>query len=471
MEGLPFGPDGRPLAWPLPRSVTWRSDRFQRGLLVGALQEAESHFCCGKGEGERYRIQTGPDAVRIDVDGPDGLRFAKRVLSQWYPPAAASEADQDGRLRGVEADDSPCFPLRAVVLECPEETVSADWAPILEMAASLRFNHVYLLRTGSRCTLDSSRFHDMESDFEFEIVDGTALTRLESDGVVLLRSSEPWTEASRMVGTVRGGAVVLEDPDLKKALVRLIQAADLLWCGPVIPVPEMIRRTADEIHGVILSALDQGSSSGRSPECGTWPEGDIRTTPIDLSAWVDSPLYRLSWRNDDYDFGYLTSAKPLRKTPRFFLFPGAIDPRLDSSIIVVESGRTTSMEIRPFEESGWHAVHILHSIVAPIKTNRMAGRYRIALSDGTSLEQDLACGQEIGSWKAEAAGGGQPLKARTIYSGITRYGARYRITAIRLNLPGGGARPVRLEVEVFAECPGIAIFAVTLEGPPTTELM
>ncbi|GHU79700.1 hypothetical protein AGMMS49992_31970 [Clostridia bacterium] len=128
---------------------------------------------------------------------------------------------------------------------------------------------------------------------------------------------------------------------------------------------------------------------------------------ISLRGAYNAPLFRSSWRANDYDLRYLDSANALQGSVPFRVTEGVADALNDPAMILIGQAEKDADVLIPLN---LHAdrLHLLHAVI-PGQTGweygyqtylgKRIGTYEIRFTDGDSAEVPLIFGQNISLWK------------------------------------------------------------------------
>jgi hypothetical protein len=248
--------------------------------------------------------------------------------------------------------------------------------------------------------------------------------------------------------------------NLKQHLYEYIRNSCILWWSGYKPVktaagsifPDYLERAALQLYPLERDRIDAACP----------PPARRAFKALDIRAFYNAPLYRLSWRLDDYDFSYLDKAVFLHNSEPFCLFQGVCDTRLDSALILVGNGWNRGVSGIP-AKSCVKSLSFLHSYIINKTEMQVVGYYIVHFSDGSSEKLEIEYGRDIVGWKGDTSGSPVAYGANPAISGVTFYGTPFAIHSYKWVNPKPDIPIDRIDALAADDCEdgGIALFGVT----------
>lgn len=456
------GPDRRPCIWPIPEDCLWNGERFdvrgclevwgedvffhEAGILTGALNlVCPDGAMLGGGSSAIRLLRTdradlGEEGYTLDVTGQTAVIKAAGRCGAFYGCQTLLQLvmnSYDTSIHGVNITDRPLNAVRAANAFLPRRKDILRFRKVIDFLANYKFNTVVLPPADQGSDIRIDEIHDILQYMKDRHIQ--ALFKSDAEDGCQSRSMEELEK--RLYGYIRSSYSMWRS--------QYKAAATQAGCA----LPDYLNRTALQLHSVERDRI-RGCSYPSSLKC--------RFKTLDIRNFYNAPLYRLSWRPDDYDFSYLDNAGFLYNSVPFSLFQGVGNLRLDSAFILAGNG--WNREISGISvNSCVKGLSFLHSYIISKADMQVVGYYIVHFSDGSAEKLEIIYGRDIVHWKAEADENMTAYEADAAISGVTFYGTPFAIYSSGWINPKPHVPVDRVDAVAAEGCEdgGIALFGIT----------
>lgn len=451
-----LGADNMPCIWPVPDDCVWNSERYKTGndlkvaveddflaevsIFVGQLKDACNidailvNECaditvCRNGDTESapqgYTLVVGRNGVLLTTSSANGVFYGCQTLLQLIVNCP------DPSIHGVRIVDRPETVVRSVRLRLDGLSI-ALFKRLIDFLAKYKIN---------RLCVDGS---ELDSSFA-------------ADEITELREYMQSRYIQLDVGLTG------ESGNYLNALLDALETSCRLWWRGYKPAQTIFGDAMPEYLGRVVAQLypmERDRLLGRAmPSVNKW-----NYKALNLRAFYNSPLYRLSWRLDDYDYTFMTDSRNLANTVPFSLFQGITDMRLQSALVLAGNGRNRGVFGIPVSMA-LSSLVFLHSYIMDGKelNGAFAGHYRVRYRDGSNIQVKMTVGETICCRAAGHGGNDTADYANPVFTGITRFNRPYTVCAYEWVNPWPDKAVETIDILPAAgmEAGGIAVFGIT----------
>lgn len=456
MKQYYLGADNMPCIWPVPDDCVWHSERYQLGsiLKIAAPEKLVGEAAIFIGQ---LRDACNLDATLVDNGADVSVRWLDDadMDSQGY----TLEADRTG-VRITTASGSGAFygfqTLLQLIANSPDPSIHGVRIidrPI-EVVRSVRL---------SIAGMDVALFRRFVSLLCKYKINCLVINTKEFDETFSAN------ERNELAGFMKSRYLKLETGSTGEsdcclnALYEALETSCCLWWKGFAPFKTEFGEAMPEYLGRIAAQLfpmERDQLLGIAP-----PSSCSRNyKALALRAFYNSPLYRLSWRPDDYDFSFLADAKNLANTVPISLFQGVMDTRLQSALILAGNGRNNGVFGIPVGIE-LRSLVFLHSYIIDRKelNGVCVGQYQMIYRDGSIVLAEIKIGSTICCKATGHGGNARAVNADPVFTGITRFGMPYTVCSCEWINPWPDKAVEKIDIlpAEGMDAGGIALFGIT----------
>lgn len=466
------GPDGKPCIWPIPEDCLWNGERYDvRGCLEVwgddcFLHEAEllasylDSFCSAGarlgGSNADIRItrsdspDLGEEGYTLDVTRHGAIIQAATCRGAFYGCQSLLQTvinSPDHSIHGVNIIDRPFNTKRPVTVFLPKREDIPLFKRFIDFLSRCKINTIILPHGDLTAYLDKNEINAL-----LEYIAARHIKVLYEAGPACCICA-PCTD------------------DYTGRIYEIIRTSCTLWRKGY----KAVKTTAGSIFPDYLEKmalqLYPAERNRINAVCSPFAERKKYKT-FDIRKFYNAPLYRLSWRLDDYDYMYLANAGFLQNSIPFSVFQGADNLKLDPAFVLAGNNWNRSVSDIPID-SCVKNLSFLHSYLSEYRSagqritkdshRQIVGYYIIHYRDGSTVKIEIAYGRDIFYWKADISGIQTAYNADPVFSGITFYGAPFVIHSLQWINPKPDIGVAKIDVAAVKgyEDGGIALFGIT----------
>lgn len=471
MRPYHLGADNKPCLWPIPDECIWNSERYKIGSILKVLvcdefrKEAlmfieqlekiypvravvvheDADISIDKTNEERinpegYFLKVCDNGVVLKACSRKGAFYGLQTLLQLIANSP------DPSIHGVVINDSPSEPLRSVHVHLKEKDVPL-FEGFIDFLARYKINQLIV-------NSDIPKFFALEE----EISELNEYTKNRFVDVIF--DNMPCCSVQTICTNTRK---VERSEGITDVLYGALKTSCILWWKGYKPVktlvgdvmPEFLEKVAAQMY-----PLERDRIAGME-----YPSRNSREyKTLNIREFYNSPLYRLSWRIDDYDYTFMIDSKNLPNTVPFSILQGVTDIRLQAAFILAGNGFNTGVSGIPANMC-LRSLVFLHSYIADKKdlNEKAVGYYLIHYRDGRCIRVEIIYGRTISCVKAGYGSNTAAYDANPVFTGITRFNMPYVIYSQEWVNPRPDKEVQKIDVVPVEglDDGGIAVFGIT----------
>lgn len=471
------GVDGKPCIWPAPIECIWNGERYRikdclqisvpdefipearlfadsvRGLGISRTEFVKEgntagikvHKCSRDNLGsEGYFLEIGETGITLKAGTSCGAFYAFQTLLQLI------ENSPGLSVCGVKIKDWPVKEKRHIEVKLNKADHPDTIIRFTDFISRYKINGIAI-----------------EADKSFSIAEINSLIEyMQQRHIDVKLFKVDYGTGINIYGEVNSRLA----GSLEENVYRVLKLSHQLWRTENEPGNISDRLLSEDFEKVALQLYPIECENINKT---VYPSSNSRKfQPIELRSFYNAPLYRLSWRPDDYDYMYLTDAPYIPGAAPFSIFQSVNDFKLEPSLVLSGNGRNSGIFSIPVGNC-LKSLLFLHSYIAEksdisagkdIKAKlKVVGYYNINYRGGETEKIEVIYGKTISFWKRDPASYYTACQATPVFAGKTSYGDSYVIYSQEwINLkPDIPVESVDLlPVEGLQE-EGIALFGIT----------